>query len=838
VYIHVIIHHTDTNGQQIFGEKKMKLQKNKTLSIVTLILLLTLTTFMASIPNVKPQVDTPVDAVAFVSVNPNPVGINQHVTVNMWISPLPRAESDILTGFTVTITNPNGNIETKGPYHANPNGGKWITFTPNIVGQYTFRFTYPGETFISGAIFKSATSPTITLEVQEQPIPPYPDVPLPTDYWTRPISSENRLWASISGDWLTRSYNASFVGGTSITVGGFNPYSQAPRAPHVMWTKEVALGGLVGGEQGTHSYFAGLSYDAYLNPPIIMAGKLYYNVAPRGDPFPGFVCVDLRTGQELWRNPTGQLSHGQLFNLQNFGVYTASGVVPLLWTKSWDAYNPLNGDLMFSFENASGIGLQSRPVFGEDGTMYAYLSGKGWLAMWNSSKAFIDARLVRPRTYYFPATYATWNPRPGTYDWTAGLQWNVTVSYPIISDELLEAIDLTSLPNPVIFGTTGNVLIARVGTSTHPVYVIGYDMTTGRELWVNDFTQAVWAVDATKPTYWHATGEEVWSSFSLNTMAWNGYDINTGNKLWVSDPQVFPWGDYSGYAPTIAYGKLYSLSYDGHVHAFDITTGEEVWKFSSGNSGIETVYGTWPFFYGPIIADGVAFAGTGYETPEQPLSRGNRLFAIDANSGEQLWNILGMMYPVAIADGYLVAVNQYDTRAYSFGKGPSATTVSTPDIAATMGDTVIIKGTVTDQSAGQPDTPAISDEDMGPWMEYLHMNQPFPADVTGVDVSIDVIDANGNFRNIGTATSNAAGTYSLVWSPDIPGEYTVIATFAGSESYGSSFDQTTMYVEQAPEPTPPPDATPAPMTDTYIAGSTIAILAGIAIAVFLILRKK
>jgi hypothetical protein len=158
-----------------------------------------------------------------------------------------------------------------------------------------------------------------------------------------------------------------------------------------------------------------------------------------------------------------------------------------------------------------------------------------------------------------------------------------------------------------------------------------------------------------------------------------------------------------------------------------------------------------------------------------------------------------------------------------------------------MGDTVIIKGTVTDQSAGQAGTPAISDEDMGPWMEYLHMSQPFPADVTGVDVSIDVIDSNGNFRNIGMATSDVSGKFSLKWTPDIPGKYTVIATFAGSESYGSSFDQAPLFVEEAPVPTPPPDPTPAPMTDTYVLGmGATAIVAIIVIGLVLIIlvRKK
>jgi hypothetical protein len=137
-------------------------------------------------------------------------------------------------------------------------------------------------------------------------------------------------------------------------------------------------------------------------------------------------------------------------------------------------------------------------------------------------------------------------------------------------------------------------------------------------------------------------------------------------------------------------------------------------------------------------------------------------------------------------------------------------------------------------------TPAISDADMSAWMEYMYMQEPFPADVTGVDVSIDVIDSNGNFRNIGMVTSDVAGKFTLDWKPDIPGLYTVIATFAGSESYGSSFDQATFLVEEAPAP-PPPEATPAPMTDTYVLGmgaaGLIAIIA-IGFVLIILVRKK
>ena len=42
----------------------------------------------------------------------------------------------------------------------------------------------------------------------------------------------------------------------------------------------------------------------------------------------------------------------------------------------------------------------------------------------------------------------------------------------------------------------------------------------------------------------------------------------------------------------------------------------------------------------------------------------------------------------------------------------------------------------------------------------------------------------------------------------------------------------------APVPEPTPEPTPAPMTDTYIAGSTVAIVAAIAVVAFLLLRRK
>ncbi len=44
------------------------------------------------------------------------------------------------------------------------------------------------------------------------------------------------------------------------------------------------------------------------------------------------------------------------------------------------------------------------------------------------------------------------------------------------------------------------------------------------------------------------------------------------------------------------------------------------------------------------------------------------------------------------------------------------------------------------------------------WMEYVYMQNPKPSDATGVPVSIDAIDPNGNLVHLGDATSDASGT--------------------------------------------------------------------------------
>ncbi len=303
----------------------------------------------------------------------------------------------------------------------------------------------------------------------------------------------------------------------------------------------------------------------------------------------------------------------------------------------------------------------------------------------------------------------------------------------------------------------------------------------------------------------------------------------------------YPWGTYLSENPFVAYGKLWTMGFDGYLYAIDIGTGKAVWKFFSGSSGYETPYGTYPLWNGPLIADGVVFAGTGEHSPTQPLIRGEKLFAVDANTGKELWEITGLMHTDAIAEGYLVGYNAYDNRIYCFGKGPSDITVQAPLTAVPSGSGVTITGSVTDQSTGQKDSPAISDADMSGWMEYLYMQKSMPMNAKGVEVKMTAVDPNGQTSVIGTTTSDLGGSYGISWTPTVQGKYQITATFAGSDSYGSSFATTYMTVGSAsasPSFSTAPNTGSNIGTEVYILLAAVAVIAVVIAASVIVLRRR
>ena len=307
----------------------------------------------------------------------------------------------------------------------------------------------------------------------------------------------------------------------------------------------------------------------------------------------------------------------------------------------------------------------------------------------------------------------------------------------------------------------------------------------------------------------------VWTVFAKETRQWLGFSLTSGQLVWTTASES-PWDMY-GDSTSMAYGNLYACGYGGILYCYNAATGALQWTYTAPNQGDESPYGNYPLSIG-AIADHTVYVYSTEHSPTKPLWRGSDLRAVSADTGTLLWKILDFNMGMSLADGYIVSGNQYNNMIACYGLGPSATTVSTQNFAAPQGTAVLVKGTVTDQSPGAPGTPAISDEFMEPWMEYLYEQQAMPTNATGVPVYLTAIDPNGNYQVIGNVTSDITGNYAISWTPAVPGVYTITATFAGSNSYAGSSAETSLLVGAAasaqPVSTSTATSTPPATTST------------------------
>jgi hypothetical protein len=196
-----------------------------------------------------------------------------------------------------------------------------------------------------------------------------------------------------------------------------------------------------------------------------------------------------------------------------------------------------------------------------------------------------------------------------------------------------------------------------------------------------------------------------------------------------------------------------------------------------------------------------------------------------------------------IGDSTVVTFNTYDNGIYAIGMGPSQTNVEAPLAGVTQGQSVIIRGTVMDISPGTTDpdiairfpngVAAVSDADMTDWMTYVYNQFPAQVDAEGVDVFIKIQDPNGDYHSA-TVTTNADGTFSYMWAPEVVGEYMVTAMFEGSKSYFASQATTTFGVDEAP-PTEDSQEVDLSSVEDRIDNQMMYILAILAIVIIALL---
>jgi hypothetical protein len=219
----------------------MQNMKNKTIAtLIALILTLTMIfSTIAYLPATNALTHTESNTYAFVTVSPDPVGLGQTMTVMFWLvemNPLSAANQDnVWHNYTLTITKPDGTTETKIT-NANSAAGAVINYVPTQIGNYTFKFTFPGEQITSSTIdnfYKPSTATTIAT-VQQEPIGSLPQNPIPNDYWQRPINWENQGWYSIAGNWFgdINLWECWQAHGNTM---GMNPDTVAPQSAHVLY---------------------------------------------------------------------------------------------------------------------------------------------------------------------------------------------------------------------------------------------------------------------------------------------------------------------------------------------------------------------------------------------------------------------------------------------------------------------------------------------------------------------------------------------------------------------------------------------------------------------------
>jgi hypothetical protein len=878
----------------------MQIAKNKTMAtLIATFLMLTIAFTLVALPvaNAHDPPWTNVPTWAYLAISPDPAGVGQSValvfTLN-WVPPgAGGPQGDRWRNLSIEVTKPDGSKETLGPFTSDPVGGSYTYYTPDQVGTYTFNFSFPGQTvslgptglasviltnlaYVNDTFLPSSTTKTLT--VQQEQIPGPPTYPLPTEYWTRPIEGQNTAWASIASNWL--------AGNMEADVYNVQPYGIAPNSPHIMWTKPYEDAGVVGGEDWAipdATYYTGLTYEPRFNSPLIINGRLYYDLPmgssslynSAGDPGSygaagGYLCVDLRTGETLWLQnwtlPQEIPVFGQLYD---FEAGDQHGVLPgVLWSvngSTWQAYDALTGSWLYTLTNVPSTSLWGQ-VYGPSGEILRYVlkydetAGSGWLGLWNNT-----ASLYELGGYNGTGSYA-WRPNRKIIDMSKAYSWNVTI--PSLQGHVGGSLTVRKvIPDDSLLCSFGNDDYNQYADTRNPVYT-GFAISLkpasrGQLLWIKNYTTTgnvtrMWALSDVE--------NRVFTIADMQTMSWSGYSMDTGDLLWgpvhdegVNDYDYYIYagiGTFNTAAQSIHNGTLYLAGQSGKIYARDTKAGKLLWTYPGNPTYEGDPWPLWPIYIG-AIADGKIYTFTFEHSASEPLRKGARVYCLNETTGEEIWSLMSWAHVghhsrrgPREADGYLTYMNAYDGQVYSIGKGPSATTVEAPMTAITVGNSVVIRGTVTDIAAGTkqkeqaarfPDgVPAVSDASMSAWMEYVYMQKPRPTNATGVEVSLDTLDPNGNFVHIGTATSDASGNFHLDWkTPDVPGDYTIIATFAGSESYYASYAETYAIVSEAPVTTPPTQTTTqeSPML-TYVLAAVIALIIVVVASVVLLLRRK
>jgi outer membrane protein assembly factor BamB len=789
------------------------------LSTIALILLLAVSAILVALPAVSAQTQSKA-TICYLGAMPNPVGVNQPVLLHVGITDSRSSVELGWEGMTITVVDPEGVESTIQVPKTDATGGTGVAFTPDKVGNYTLQAHFPTQTitvapFMFGEPYNltylASDSPPVELQVLSEPIEYYPGHSLPSNYWTRPIDAQLREWSVISGSWqyIPRNFYA--------------PYNEyAPETAHVLWTKPLTSGGLVGGGGAMYgrSFEIGDAYEGkftgsnflgfygFDSRSIILAGNLYYQESTLENPVL-YHCVDLHTGEELWAKTfldNRTIDFGQLFYWDEFNMH---GCFAYLWVASGSDYyvfDAYSGDWVFTVENVpSGTKLM-------DDFNHLYIlnvnTNAGWMAMWNMTALGLTTAGFFGEGSWGDAVHMN------TYDGSNPAAWTLNVTIP------------AGLPGSVIAAEFGDRVIGGDVVGDESVSLWGLNLnSTGGAIGTELFSNTMQS-----PAYWAELNLTVAGMFGDNWVAvsfedrvavlWGketrehfGFSLETGKMIWGPTPRQYyldALDDTPQSSRAVAYGKLYSASVGGIVYCYDIQTGEPEWTYEVSDPYSEFLFANNWWVKPTFVTDGKLYVGHLEHSPVDPRPRGGPFVCLNATTGDVIWRVNGMFRQTrwggraVLGDSIIATMDTYDQRVYAIGKGSSLTTVTASPKIVAKDHSIVIEGTVMDVSPGTKDinlqlrfpngVPAISDESMSDWMLYIYKQFEIPANATGVEVVFNAVNSTGHWLDIDRTKTDMTGKFSYIWNPDKEGKYTIVATFMGSDGYYASCAETTVLV--------------------------------------------
>jgi hypothetical protein len=767
---------------------------------------------------------------AFIGATPNPIGVNQQVLLHVGITHQLSSAQYGWEDLTVVVTRPDGSQETLGPFRTDSTGGTGAVLIPTMIGTYQLQTFFPEQTMPArvswagvvtpaGTIMEASESYILDLVVTEEPREYYPGNALPNEYWTRPIDAQLREWSTISGNFLE--------GADRTAMWVIEDNDNVADSAHILWAKEMQMGGLAGGVTGNHAFECGDAYEGLFDGSVIIGGNLYYNHYKSGYPTQEVVAVDLHMGEQLWQKPlldpegnAVRLSFGQTFYWDSYNYHA---VFPFLWGtrgSSWFAFDPFDGNLVYSMENVPG----GTTIYGAKGEIYrvSISTGSATVRLWNSSRVVSNSGSFLGG--FQGAGYRAYNA-------TNGIEWSID-----IPEGLPGGANVIQFQGNVIaiggrqrgfLYKTDDTDDKIVGINVTPTKVRswGVSLAAGDEgdlLFNNEQNApAIWAENVTFSEGIVSLEDGVFTVWVPELRQHWGFDLETAQMIWgPTEPQYYL--DYlAGLAIRNALyeGKLVSAQMSGTVYTYDVKTGNLDWTYNAVDPYTEILWAdNWPLRVN-FFADGKIYLTHSEHSPIDPKPRGAAFICLDIENGDEVWRIDGAFRGTdwggnaIVGDSIIATMDTYDQRVYAIGKGPSKITVEAPLASISEGSTVTLRGMVTDISPGTMDyalmarfphgVPVVADEYMSEWMLYVYKHLARPSNAMGVEVVLETFDPNGNFYEVGRAISDQAGFYTVTWQPPVPGSYLIFARFDGSNSYYPAYAETSMSVDPAPTPATP-----------------------------------